>query len=190
MANQGGGWSVPTPLTPVTVTLWAQCIPTKLVLSVLCIYHRMSVYIYYVHLPNAGYVQHLLFPFPFCHTTLLLLLLFLILLFLFHPCAPCSSSAFTRSVPFPQCTALSPFVPFYAILVESHLLFLHPSCVVVSFWRDSISSPGLEYGQCMRCFVNTEKGSCVVEVHKNRGALFFFIKISICLQIPEAIESG
>src|SRR4029434_1535135 len=31
----------------------------------------MSVYtVYYVHLPNAGYVQHLLFPFPFCHTTL------------------------------------------------------------------------------------------------------------------------
>src|SRR4029434_7552397 len=27
------------------------------------------LYIYYVHLPNAGYVQHLLFPFPFCHTT-------------------------------------------------------------------------------------------------------------------------
>ena len=38
-------FSVPTPLTPVIVTLSAQCIPTKLVLSVLCIYHRMSVYI-------------------------------------------------------------------------------------------------------------------------------------------------
>src|SRR4029434_9895648 len=62
-------FSVPTPLTPVIVTLSAQCIPTKLVLSVSCIYHR-CLYIYYVHLPNAGYVQHLLFPFPFCHTTL------------------------------------------------------------------------------------------------------------------------
>src|SRR4029434_4817054 len=38
-------FSVPTPLTPVIVTLSAQCIPTKLVLSVSCIYHRMSVYI-------------------------------------------------------------------------------------------------------------------------------------------------
>src|SRR4029434_10262991 len=37
-------FSVPTLLTPVTVTLWAQCIPTKLVLFVSCIYHRMSVY--------------------------------------------------------------------------------------------------------------------------------------------------
>src|SRR4029434_5920716 len=61
-------FSVPTPLTPVIVTLSAQCISTKLVLSVSCIYHRMSVY--YVHLPNACCVQHLLFPFPFCHTTL------------------------------------------------------------------------------------------------------------------------
>src|SRR4029434_10826027 len=38
-------FSVPTPLTPVIVTLSAQCIPTKLILSVSCIYHRMSVYI-------------------------------------------------------------------------------------------------------------------------------------------------
>ena len=38
-------FSVPTPLTPVTVNLWAQCIPTKLVLFVSCIYHWMSVYI-------------------------------------------------------------------------------------------------------------------------------------------------
>src|SRR4029434_8783723 len=30
----------------------------------------VCIYIYYVHLPNAGYVQHLLFPIPFCHTTL------------------------------------------------------------------------------------------------------------------------
>src|SRR4029434_10149848 len=37
-----------------------------------CWYHVFTagcLYIYYVHLPNAGYVQHLLFPFPFCHTT-------------------------------------------------------------------------------------------------------------------------
>src|SRR4029434_9587214 len=38
-------FSVSTLLTPVIVTLSAQCIPTKLVLSELCIYHRMSVYI-------------------------------------------------------------------------------------------------------------------------------------------------
>src|SRR4029434_4793496 len=38
-------FSVPTPLTPVIVTLSAQCISTKLVLSVSCIYHWMSVYI-------------------------------------------------------------------------------------------------------------------------------------------------
>src|SRR4029434_4565155 len=38
-------FSVPTPLTPVIVTLSAQCICTKLVLSVSCIYHWMSVYI-------------------------------------------------------------------------------------------------------------------------------------------------
>src|SRR4029434_8334373 len=32
----------------------------------------VCIYIYYVHLQNAGYVQHLLFPFPFpfCHTAL------------------------------------------------------------------------------------------------------------------------
>src|SRR4029434_3165864 len=41
-----------------------------MVLFVSCIYHRMSVYIYYVHLPNACCAQHLLFPFPLCHTTL------------------------------------------------------------------------------------------------------------------------
>src|SRR4029434_4397501 len=37
------------------------------------LYHVFTtgcLYIYYVHLPNAGYVQHLLFLFPFCHTTL------------------------------------------------------------------------------------------------------------------------
>src|SRR4029434_4156354 len=60
-------FSVPTPLTPVIVTLSAQCIPNKLVLSVLCIYHRMSVYILCT---STKCVQHLLFPFPFCHTTL------------------------------------------------------------------------------------------------------------------------
>src|SRR4029434_3024081 len=38
-------FSVPTLHTPVTVNLCAQCIPTKLVLFVSCIYHRMSVYI-------------------------------------------------------------------------------------------------------------------------------------------------
>src|SRR4029434_5136997 len=38
-------FSVPTPLTSVIVTLSAQCISTKLVLSVSCIYHWMSVYI-------------------------------------------------------------------------------------------------------------------------------------------------
>src|SRR4029434_1947843 len=38
-------FSVPTPLTPVIVTLSAQCISTKLLLSVSCIYHWMSVYI-------------------------------------------------------------------------------------------------------------------------------------------------
>src|SRR4029434_8474735 len=38
-------FSVSTLLTPVTVTLSAQCISTKLVLSVSCIYHWMSVYI-------------------------------------------------------------------------------------------------------------------------------------------------
>src|SRR4029434_7127103 len=38
-------FSVPTPLTPVIVTLSAQCISTKLVLSVSCIYHYRSVYI-------------------------------------------------------------------------------------------------------------------------------------------------
>src|SRR4029434_3065226 len=38
-------FSVPNPLTPVIVTLSAQCIPTKLVLFVSCIYHWMSVYI-------------------------------------------------------------------------------------------------------------------------------------------------
>src|SRR4029434_597690 len=38
-------FSVPTPPTPVTVTLSAQCISTKLVLSVSCIYHWMPVYI-------------------------------------------------------------------------------------------------------------------------------------------------
>src|SRR4029434_4289852 len=36
-------FSVPTLLTTVTVTLWAQCIPTKLFLYVSCIYHLMSV---------------------------------------------------------------------------------------------------------------------------------------------------
>src|SRR4029434_7527287 len=33
-----------------------------------CLYHVFTtgcLYIYYVHLPNAGYVQHLLFPIPF-----------------------------------------------------------------------------------------------------------------------------
>src|SRR4029434_8109418 len=38
-------FSVPTLLTPVTVTIRAQCIPTKLVLYVSCLYHLMSVYI-------------------------------------------------------------------------------------------------------------------------------------------------
>src|SRR4029434_10268657 len=38
-------FSVPTPLTPVIVALSAQCISTKLVLSVSCIYHWMFVYI-------------------------------------------------------------------------------------------------------------------------------------------------
>src|SRR4029434_8989675 len=38
-----------------------------------CLYHVFTIgclYIYYVHPPNAGYVQHLLFPIPFCHATL------------------------------------------------------------------------------------------------------------------------
>src|SRR4029434_6932729 len=38
-----------------------------------CLYHVFTtgcLYIYYVHLPNAGYVQPLLFPIPFRHTTL------------------------------------------------------------------------------------------------------------------------
>ena len=38
-------FSVPTLITPVTVTLWAQCIPTNLCLYVSCIYHMMFVYI-------------------------------------------------------------------------------------------------------------------------------------------------
>ena len=39
-------FSVPTLLTPVTVTLWAHCLPTKLFLYVsCCIYHMMFVYI-------------------------------------------------------------------------------------------------------------------------------------------------
>src|SRR4029434_2667283 len=62
-------FSVPTPLTPVTVTLVCSVYP----LNWSCLYHVFTtgcLYIYYVHLPNAGYVQHLLFPFPFYHTTL------------------------------------------------------------------------------------------------------------------------
>src|SRR4029434_4441176 len=54
---------------PVTVTLVYSVYP----LNWSCLYHVFTtecLYIYYVHLPNAGYVQHLLFPFPFCHTTL------------------------------------------------------------------------------------------------------------------------
>src|SRR4029434_5072447 len=39
-----------------------------------CLYHVFTtgcLYIYCVHLPNAGYVQHLLFSISFCHTILL-----------------------------------------------------------------------------------------------------------------------
>ena len=57
-------FSVPTLITPVTVTLWAQCIPTNLCLYVSCIYHMMFVYIL-----CTCCAQHLLFPSPFCHTT-------------------------------------------------------------------------------------------------------------------------
>src|SRR4029434_4867708 len=41
--------------------------------SYLChVFTTGCLYIYYVHLPNAGCAQHLLFPFSFCHTTLLI----------------------------------------------------------------------------------------------------------------------
>src|SRR4029434_1086666 len=48
-------FSVPTPLTPVIVTLSAQCISTKLVLSVSCIYHWMCIYIMYIYQMQAMY---------------------------------------------------------------------------------------------------------------------------------------
>src|SRR4029434_3957172 len=58
-------FSAPTPLTPVTVTVVYSVYP----LNWSCLYHVFTteclcIYKYYVHLPNAGYVQHLLFPFP------------------------------------------------------------------------------------------------------------------------------
>src|SRR4029434_7553283 len=62
-------FSVPIPLTPVTVTLVYSVYP----LNWSCLYHVFTtgcLFIYYVHLPNACCVQHLLFPFLFCHTTL------------------------------------------------------------------------------------------------------------------------
>src|SRR4029434_5623027 len=57
-------FSAPTLLTLVIVIV----IPAHFVCIMYILY---DVCMYYVHLPNAGFVQHLLFPFPFCHTTLL-----------------------------------------------------------------------------------------------------------------------
>src|SRR4029434_4155551 len=56
---------------PVTVTLVYSVYP----LNWSCLYHVFTteclcIYRYYVHLPNAGCEQHLLFPFPFCTTPL------------------------------------------------------------------------------------------------------------------------
>src|SRR4029434_7500412 len=66
-----------------------------------CLYHVFTtgcLYIYYVHLTNAGYVQHLLFPFSFCHTTLPMPLSYLHSADLTQTCFSCCHCACTKGV--------------------------------------------------------------------------------------------